>query len=152
MYPDWITNQIQPVSNLWIHPQHSYVSKIINFAHLNQTITFVSILNICIQIGSTIKSNLYPIHEFILNIHNQDNNPTCIKFIIHNNIYIPHLTFVSILYQLSYISFAIFESNLCSEHSYQYLTSLSNQIQPVSNSWNNPQHSYPFCINIWIYL
>ena len=43
-------------------------------AHYNPTLTFVSILNIGIQIGSTLKSNMYPIHEYILNIHNHEYN------------------------------------------------------------------------------
>jgi len=52
----------------FMNPSSTYVFKIITFAHLNHTLTLISILTIRIQIGSTIKSNLYPIHESILNI------------------------------------------------------------------------------------
>ena len=69
-----LDQQSNPTSVKFMNPSSTFVSKFITFAHLNQTLTFVSIFEIRIQIGSKIKSNLYPIHESILNIRIQDYN------------------------------------------------------------------------------
>ena len=103
-----------------MNPTSIFVSKIITFAHLNQTLTFISVLNICIQIGSTIKSNLYPIHESILNIPIQDYNFCLFEY--NTNIHIQlgstiksnqcqiHESILNICIQV--YNFCSFESNL----------------------------------------
>ena len=103
-----------------MNPTSIFVSKIITFAHLNQTLTFISVLNICIQIGSTIKSNLHPIHESILNIPIQDYNFCLFEY--NTNIHIQlgstiksnqcqiHESILNICIQV--YNFCSFESNL----------------------------------------
>ena len=75
-----------------------------NLKHLNQTLTFVPILNMNIKIGSSIKSNLYLIHESILNIRIHD------YIVAHLNQTLP---FVSRLDQQSFLNILIHDYNFC---------------------------------------
>ena len=98
----------------WIHLQSStFVTMKIILAHLFTTLTFISILNICIRLD-------------------QQSNPNCIQF--------PNLstTFVFIKLILAYLNSTMTFVSILNK----YPDWISNQIQPVSNSWIHHQHLY----------
>jgi len=68
-----INNQIQPVSNSWFHPQHSYLS----FNNIWMYLFLIWIQHL------TFVSN--PSLTFVFRL-DQQSNSTCIKFILQNNI------------------------------------------------------------------